>query len=358
MHKISLKKFEALEADGYMARQPHKRKPLWVWNYTRKAQWGKVWTPETLMARGLVTDHSGKIVARPFKKFFNLGEHEEATVPTTPYYAFSKLDGSLGVLFNYDDEWELCTRGSFESDQAKEARKIIKESATYNAYLGMLRKDFTYLFEIIYPENRIVLDYHGERKLVLIGIIHTDGGWEIFPSHDVWPDVAPYLDKQRSDPADLVKLQKDNEEGFVLYYPSEKNLRIKVKFEEYLRLHRIVTGINAKDIWRELAKDGDFKEILDRVPDEFYAWVNKTIDKLRADAFTIILNAQEDYIYRPISVGLDEREDRAAFAEFAKTKANMNILFRMYSNQPFMDLVWKLVEPRGDVRPFSNDQEG
>ena len=37
-----------------------------------------------------------------------------------------KMDGSLGILFNYQDEWILATRGSFTSPQAIKGTEILK----------------------------------------------------------------------------------------------------------------------------------------------------------------------------------------------------------------------------------------
>ena len=36
------------------------------------------------------------------------------------------VHNSLGILFNYNDEWLISTRGSFESEQAIHAMEILK----------------------------------------------------------------------------------------------------------------------------------------------------------------------------------------------------------------------------------------
>lgn len=63
---------------------------------------------------------------------------------------YEKLDGSLGVLFNYQDAWKVVTRGSFTSEQSQEALKMAKLRD-----LSRLDTSRTYLLEIIYPTNRV-----------------------------------------------------------------------------------------------------------------------------------------------------------------------------------------------------------
>ena len=57
-----------------------------------------------MLARALITDHSGNIVARFFPKFFKMGEREDEEL-TGDFIVQEKLDGSLGVIFNYDGKW-------------------------------------------------------------------------------------------------------------------------------------------------------------------------------------------------------------------------------------------------------------
>jgi len=104
--------------------------------------------PLLLQCRGLVTNSDGDIIARPFKKFFNYEEYLEFApemIPNESFEVFEKMDGSLGILFNYKDEWVLCTRGSFTSEQSIKGTELLKKY-DYNR----LPKCHTYLFEIIY----------------------------------------------------------------------------------------------------------------------------------------------------------------------------------------------------------------
>lgn len=149
--------------------QKHPTKDLWILNYSKTTQYGRLWDEITLACRGLVVNGAGTIVARPFTKFFNKEEHEAfvnveglfddngdiayldsnvvGTIPTDlAFEVFEKMDGSLGLLFYYDGEWIFASRGSFTSEQAVEGRKILEKYQN----LDKLNKGYTYLFEIIY----------------------------------------------------------------------------------------------------------------------------------------------------------------------------------------------------------------
>ncbi len=167
MNEVLNKYFE----EGLVYKQVHPTLPLTIWNYTEKVQYEGLWDDVTLQTRGLVTDDKGNVVARPFKKFFNI--EEERHTPTSEFDVYEKMDGSLGILFNYEGQWVLATRGSFASDQSLKGFFMLQK---YD--FKKLHKDYTYLFEIIYDDNRIVVKYDYE-DLVLLGMINTETGYEV-----------------------------------------------------------------------------------------------------------------------------------------------------------------------------------
>jgi RNA ligase len=83
------------------------------------------------------------VVARPFKKFFNIEEGKHT--PTSEFEVFDKMDGSCIILFYYNNEWIFATRGSFTSAQAIKAKEL-----SFKYPLDELDKNNTYVFEIIY----------------------------------------------------------------------------------------------------------------------------------------------------------------------------------------------------------------
>src|SRR4051794_23517951 len=79
--------------EHYVTARTHPNLALCILNYTPKTQFGRYWTHETELCRGLIYHvPTGTIVSRPFRKFFNLGERPDS-IPDEPFEAFQKLDG-------------------------------------------------------------------------------------------------------------------------------------------------------------------------------------------------------------------------------------------------------------------------
>jgi len=168
-----LEKLNEYFEKGLVYKQVHPTLPLTIWNYTEKVQYEGLWDEITLQTRGLVTDDEGNVVARPFKKFFNI--EEKKFTATEEFEVYEKMDGSLGILFFYEGKWIVATRGSFTSDQAVKAQEILKSKYIVES----IPKGYTTLFEIIYPENRIVVDYGDEESLVVLGMTSRMSGKEM-----------------------------------------------------------------------------------------------------------------------------------------------------------------------------------
>lgn len=321
---------------GLLYSQTHPILPLTIWNYTEKVQYESLWDEVTLATRGLVTDSSGRVVARPFSKFFNLEEGRHTS--TQDFEVFEKMDGSLGIAFVYEEQVVYATRGSFASDQAK---WMATWGDRYN-FSNILVEGYTYLFEIIYPENMIVVNYGGESRLVLLGVIKTDTGeettWDDLSAFEGWDLVKRY--DGISDYTTLKGMVENNHEGFVVRFSNGQ--RVKIKGEEYLRLHRIMTNLSTTAIWEVLSNGGDILSTLTDVPDEFYDKIHQYSKELM-DKYTK-LEDEYHFIFKILSRS-DDFEFRAGFAERAKRYKYPAILFKMYDDKDYSGLIWKLIRP-------------
>lgn len=166
---------KAIDED-LVTQRKHPDLPLWIYNYGPEVQYRKLWNDVTLNCRGLILDEDFNIVARPWKKFFNLGQVNLPIQFDDRVEVMDKADGSLGILYNnaynwvegnlwIPDSFAIATRGSFVSEQAIGATKIWNES-----YSDIVVPDgFTFLFEILLPWNRIVLNYDYDSKYLQQG---------------------------------------------------------------------------------------------------------------------------------------------------------------------------------------------
>jgi RNA ligase len=322
----------------------HPEYDIWILNYSPKVQSKRFWDEYTLSCRGLVIDVEGNILARPFQKFKNLEEYDPSEIDMSQEFdIFEKMDGSLIIVFYYKPQmkWIVASRGSFISEQCLEAQKMID----LNIY-DKLNKDYTYLFEIIYPENRIVVDYGNKRELVLLTVIDTVSGFEfsydlIFKTNSKYFTVVKkYVLKNIHDLHELKTLEEENREGFVVKFSN--GLRVKVKFNEYVRLHGILTNVSNLTVWEHLMNNYDFDALLDRVPDEFYDWLKRTTNVLQ-QAFNEIERKSLKEFVRIYHV--NEIIDRKTFAAESIKSEYRSILFKLYDKKQYDEIIWKMVRP-------------
>lgn len=147
--KYDLKILEDYINRGLLEKNDHPTLPISIYNYSRKCQFNKSWDDITLNMRGTILDNKGNLIASAFSEFFNYEEVIEK-IPTKGDYVYvqEKMDGSLGILFYYNNEWHLATKGSFTSEQAKKGMEILKKK--YKFFDQIFMKHVTYMVEIIY----------------------------------------------------------------------------------------------------------------------------------------------------------------------------------------------------------------
>jgi len=337
---------------GLIIKQVHPTLPLSIYNYSRTCQYDRLWDDVTLNCRGLILDTKGNVVAKPFPKFFNMEELSDSEIPKESFEVFEKMDGSLGIFFHYNGEWHMATRGSFTSEQAIKGMEIAKRE-------GLDRKcvpGFTYLFEIIYPENRIVVDYGNDERLVLLSIVNPEGneipyeeiqmdGWDIVNRYD---GVSDYTK--------LKEMISNDAEGYVIRF--KRGMRMKIKGDEYVRLHRILTNFSTTDIWELLMTNGNMDEFLERVPDEFDKWVKMTIGDLKYAFYQISERAgklHDGFRYGKYN-DVDPEPTKKEFAEFVMKQQEIlrPVMFSMWDNKPYDHIIWKLIKPKWS-KPFKKD---
>jgi RNA ligase len=363
---------------GYVRRQVHPSMPLAIYNYTEKAAYEREWNDVTRQCRGLIVDvMTSQVIARPFAKFFNYGEHDEATLSLDEQVIITdKMDGSLGIAYRgTDGRLAIATRGSFASEQAVHATTVLRERYGDFEPLG----GFTELFEIVYPQNRIVLDYGAEDDLFYLGSVHIATGRTFGPyPHGTiaangkgWtgPRAAVFDGRTLADA--LAMPVRPNAEGIVVHY-HDSDLRIKIKQADYVALHRILTMTTARTVWEYLAVDacknlitapkhwgsrlgidpGRAAEILavgpdwlgrltEGVPDEFHGWLRSTISGILAR-----VDGQRTYLETEGETLIEAHgSDRKAYAQAVAGRADAGALFLLLDGKGITFYLWKAAYP-------------
>ena len=333
---------QSLKDAGLISARPHPKHPLTIYNYTAKAQHMPVaeWTEAMKDCRGLILDNEGNIVGRPFRKFWNAGQ---TTAPANESFCvWEKLDGSLGIVCTYAGERIAATRGSFESEQA-----IWLEDWLERNHADFWPSGETYLFEIIFPANRIVVDYGDRAEAVLLAVMSPDcvDRWQLFEWCRRFKKARKFdgikdFETINSDP------QFAGSEGFVVQY--ESGYREKVKLDEYCRLHRLITQCSTRTICEMLRTGAGVQELLDRVPVKFAEWVNGQCAGIRKNAERFRDDADTLFGGRPPC------ETRKDFAKWATKQDNPSLLFALLDGKDISAQCWKLAEPKW-ATPFRKD---
>lgn len=343
----------------YIRENVHPTLDLKIINYTEKAQYDNEWNTVTAQCRGLIVNFDGEVIARPFDKFLNYGQHQSGKVEwyenTNHDYklmderviATDKMDGSLGILWSYKGEQGIATRGSFTSEQAIHATEMWKEK-----YGFAVSREWTYMFEIVYPSNRIVLDYGDMDELVLLGVRNIDDGSVLLPNEVVtWrgprAQTFPYKTLREA----LEAPPRDNAEGLVVYFP-DLDYRIKIKQDDYVALHKIVTGLTKRRVWENMKEGKSLYDMLEIVPDEWHDWLRKIYTEIRKDFLLVDVMAKSDY--RQIHKALDHddtnwtRKDFALLATSKEWTEFPSLVFALLDGKDITEAVYSLIRPTGE----------
>jgi hypothetical protein len=265
----------------------HPELPLIGLNYTNTAHvtlhhFGDAgWTPGVRLCRGIVFDQTGRVVAFPFPKFFNYGEHlETSSLPGESFVATKKQDGHLGIVFEYGGSFHITTRGSFLSNTSLIATEML--AAFQARWKKALPKSVCPLVEIIHPETEVLTDYQGWTGFILIGAFNRRT-YQDFDYTELQAlagrlgiEVTPRWEGNSI--ADLIELMKDlsveNEEGFVARFAG--GLRVKFKFASYIG-RMIGEKLNVRYVMRRLM-DGTLEKRVGDLPGE----VQGEADRIKA----------------------------------------------------------------------------
>ncbi len=332
--RVNLAALKTMLEAGMIRGQRHETLPLTIYKYSQQCVYTRTWNEITLRCRGVVLDDDGDVVVNGFPKFFNHSEPDGAPVyeahKDQPYTVTEKLDGSLIQVALWRGHHIVTSSGSFTSEQAEQGRKMLEGMA--------FEEGRTYLFEIIYPGNRIVLDYGQRKSIVLLAVRDTNTGEE-FPLDNRFECVASVGLSLAEIEAELERAEFINKEGYIVRWAD--GTRVKMKYKEYMRLHKIVSGVNEGFVWEAMRDGVDLEAALVGVPDELLEFVRRVSRELGAKASALDLEAQA--VLRGAK-NLGTRKEQAQ--EIIKHGPALAALaFAMLDGKDHWPKIWKLLEP-------------
>lgn len=371
-----LELLELMVKDGYVNVQKHPTFDYYIYNYAQKTQFEGKWNVATLQARGLILNGRGEIIARPFKKFFNFQEHQNNQIPWhEKFYVLEKVDGSLGIAYvGEDGEVYMATRGSFTSDQAIRGTEFVETNDYMRKKIISDNSEFTHMFEIVYKENRVVVDYGDFEGLIYLGGVNKQNCEILFP-HDsiiskpysqtstlvsnplrgIYKEELPRIVEvyNVSDFNELLSHTKDNFEGYVVRF--ESGFTMKVKLDEYVRLHRLMTNVSNVSVWNALKNGDNIDSLIEDVPDEFYDWIKTIISDLTESFKSIEKKAYSVYEkYRDYERSYIAKKILHEAPKDIKPLAP--IVFSMLDGKDYKETIWKMIRPEYQ-KPFYQSKD-
>lgn len=374
---------------GYIKFQRHPSLPLAILNYSNQCMFQDYWSEPVQTCRGLIINttewdkgntSNSKIISRPFHKFFNLNhqnqeEYQEANLPSVVPTVTEKMDGWFGSLWHYGDQYGIASRGSFTSPGAEFGTSKLAKLIKYGA-IEEFPEGYTPIFEIIWKAGKIVIDYPFE-GLVLLGLVNIETGEEL-PYEElqvVWAKIAGYsvdnrpwirlVKAHRMDLRECLTHSEKDFEGFVLTYPRQGTypIKVKVKLEEYKKLHKLITGVTPQQIWKSL-HDPMAPWLGAEIPDHFRKWAIHWRDELYTKFHEGLMEATD--LVRSLHVPLvitDDKELRKSWYEALKNQnsdyygAAMSLING--KNYEAYQQIWDKIRPIGrESETFYREGQG
>jgi RNA ligase len=325
--------------------------------YTPTCPYVNNWNFLETISRGLVLNRiTGEVVARPFDKFFNWGEKDrdgnERKTNASIAMVYEKMDGSLGILFRHNGKYHITTKGGFESEQGVWATNFLKNYA-----LDDLPEELTLLFEIIYPDNRIVVDYGQTETLALIGArnrfngeylkpdeLHDLGNEYNFDVREMWhigvynrvDHILHLMNKKFRD--------GEVEEGFVVLFNDGQ--RFKFKYNEYFKLHKERSNITKKRVL-EAMKEFRLQQYLENIPTEYLEQVKTWASEIECAYDEIQLHIERDVasvLGSLIADGIQGLDRRKQFAlRITKDMKYVSGMFNHYDGRDNEEYIYKII---------------
>lgn len=210
--------------------------------------------PIVMECRGLVLDSNNnyELVARSFSRFFNLGEHIESQKKFCweGSSATDKEDGSLFIIYYWNNEWHMNTRGSFGEGMVNNGVLTwheLAELALPDNWRNNFDKHYTYVCELCSLHNKIVREYKKPKIYLLTTfdreIEHTPAATDNIGNRANLEMPDFYKFRNAYDAVAHISKMVESDityEGVVIR--DKNNRRLKAKSPEYVRLHGMASN--------------------------------------------------------------------------------------------------------------------
>jgi len=304
--------------------------------------------------RGIILDESRGYhpVCVPFFKFGNFGESYVPEIDWSTARVQEKLDGSLIKLWNYNGQWHVSSNGEIDARNAHINSALLTGTRQVELYtlffeawdktgvrIESLDKNYTYMFELTSPHNRVVVRYQETT-------IRHIGTRDMLTLRECDADIG--ISKPREYPLNSLEACIDSagklgydDEGYVIV-DAQYN-RVKVKSPLYIALNHISQGVTTHGNIVEIIAKNEQGEFLTYFP-EFKDVFNDILNRI--ETFSV---RQTENLAEIRSAGYDTRK---ALAEAVTKTQCPASLFALIDGKAPSAREWLLSRPTRKVLEY------
>lgn len=338
-HIEGSKEFIVAERDGftvvnYQVSMPDTFPPIKVAGGSAKQRAERAFTNAMRReCRGIIFYPDGKIMSRPFHKFFNVNEREETLVKhidlNQQHVIMEKMDGSMIRPMMVNGVLRLGTKMGVTDVSAQAESCLIRladvapcewdmaqlglvENEYVEWFKDMMTQNLTPLFEFIAPDNQIVINYK-KADLVLLAIRHNITG-EYLDIEDFWHNgLFTVVDTYGSVDGNLDEYierarQREDREGDIIRFTDGQML--KIKNDWYVRIHKTLDQIRFDRNIVDLIINSNVDDVLPMLPENE---ANKV--KVFEAEFWSAYNSKKDYLEKTLKeIFTKSKQDRKLIA--------------------------------------------
>lgn len=302
--------------------------------------------------RGLIFDTAtGKLLSRPYHKFFNVGEREETDIDKVnldaPHIVLEKLDGSMIRPIPTSEGFRLATKAGI-TDVAMNAEYFIADKSEYRMFINKcIQKGTTPIFEWCSRKNRIVVDYPEDQLILTALRYNTTGCYVEYITMKQYADAwsIPVVKMIAGDETDIEKVVEhirkwDDGEGVVIRFDSGH--MVKVKADEYILRHRSKDQISSEKNIIELIINDSVDDVIPLLT-EADAERLKNFQRSFWDAVTHTVTDMNDLYNSGNTAYPDKKEFAVNFVQKMILPIHAPIMYGIRGGKDTLELIKELI---------------
>lgn len=231
------------------------------------------------------------VISRSFDRFYDLEQESIPPDQWNQYTVYEKLDGSLIKIYHHKSQWHISTRHTMFAEGSANPTMTFKElcllalNMTEDHFQSkcqlVLNPKYTYICELVSPDNPIVVRYTTHNLFLLSVRENATGNYIMDENPDFIPRLEPIAFKDLTECLYVLNSKPAVFEGYVFY---RKNMPVfKLKSKQYLSFFGIKGASDSEKI--KLVLENGLAEYLEKYPEDEYKFeqIHQVIKYIKVD---------------------------------------------------------------------------